>query len=219
MPPTKSVNMSEKEALLWDELPSGMRSEIFKIAFDTWAEQSVPKGNKWELQQRLADLEKRACILEEKYAKAENEFMEVYDEISLIEYELSKFDSRKMHNNGELKSPDPEQFFSTFFVHAHKYHEEGKIFRSPSGQNRYRVQGIDREKEKIFIERIDSKSPKPSSFTSKTVRKAVRRLTGSRLEVGEFMPVLAQECAVVEIHPDMRILDGKIVWEGQRVVE
>lgn len=216
---TKSVWMSDDDGVLWDEIPPGLRSEIFRIAFRTWQENSMPKGDKKELEAKLENLERKSQELEEKYYKAECDFVEVENEIVLVEYELGKFDL--VISEGEIY-PEPDEFFRQFFTHAQKYLEDGTIFKSPSGQNRYRVHSIDIEKEKVFIERMDSKSPKPSSFTSKTVRKAVRRLsTGNDLKVGEFMPVLAQECAVVEIHPRMKYFEtfGTIHYEFPGVGE
>ena len=209
MPPTKSVWMSDEDALLWDSLPKGQRSEIFKIAFRNWKSESMP-SEKMELLQKLEYLKKRAKELDEIYGQAEGAFFQAQEEVEMVQTQLRKFHpSNIVTEEGEI-SPDPIQFYNTFLEHAQKYLEEGKIFHSPSGQNRYRVHSI--ENQKVFIERIDSKSPKPSSFTYETVRKAVRRLSdGKFLKPGQFMPVLAQECAVVEIHPDMR----KFGWKNE----
>ena len=222
MMPTKSVWMSDDDELLWDEITPGSRSEIFRIAFRTWQENIVPKGDKKELEARLENLERENDELEEKYYKAECDFADNQTEMILVEHKLRKFDSRNLVTSEGKIYPEPDLFFRQFFTHAQKYLEDGTIFKSPSGQNRYRVHSIDIEKEQVFIERMDSKSPKPSSFTSKTVRKAVRRLsTGNDLKVGEFMPVLAQECAVVEIHPRMKYFEtfGTIHYEFPGVGE
>ncbi len=214
--------MSDDDELLWDEIPAGSRSDIFRIAFRTWQENIVPKGDKKELEDKLVNLETKAQEFEEIYYIAECDFADVQTEITLVKHKLRKFDSRNLvTSEGEI-SPEPDEFFRQFFTHAQKYLEDGTIFKSPSGQNRYRVHSLDIEKEQVFIERMDSKSPKPSSFTSKTVRKAVRRLsTENDLKVGEFMPVLAQECAVVEIHPRMKYFEmfGTIHYEFSGVGE
>ena len=221
MPPTKSVWMSEEDARLWDSLPKGQRSEIFKIAFSKWKSESLPE-EKSKLLERLQYLQERGQALDQRYQHAEIEFFDNEDEIRLVQEELRKFNPRYLVNEKGEISPDPVRFYNTFLEHAQKYLEEGTIFRSPSGQNSYRVQAI--EEGKVFIERIDSKSPNPSSFTYETVRKAVGKLRENcRLEVGEFMPVLAQECAVTHIHPDMSpsISDwpGGITWRPQEVTE
>ena len=60
---------------------------------------------------------------------------------------------------------------------------------------------------KVLVERYDSKSHKPSTFTFSTIERAVGRLNkegGKEIDSGIFMPVLAQECTVVEIHPFLR---------------
>ena len=63
-----------------------------------------------------------------------------------------------------------------------------------------------------MIERIDTPSPKPSTFTFRTIKKAIERLNrdgdGEKLEQGKFMPVLAQESAAVFLHPLLRY-EGK----------
>ena len=221
MPPTKSVWMSEEDARLWDSLPKGQRSEIFKKAFSKWKSESIPE-EKSKLLERLQYLQKRGKDLDQIYAHAEATFFENEDEILLVQEELRKFNpSNLVNEKGEI-SPDPVRFYNTFLEHAQKYLEEGTIFRSPSGQNSYRVQAI--KEGKVFIERIDSKSPNPSSFTYETVRKAVGKLREGRFyKVGEFMPVLAQECAVTHIHPDMSPAGtsewGGIMWRSQEVTE
>ena len=152
------------------------------------------------------------------YYDAEDDFRMVEEEVYFILDELRNFHPNNIVAEDGGYYPDPVKFYNTFLEHAQIYLEEEKIFQSPSGQNRYRVHSI--ENQKVFIERIDSKSPKPSSFTYETVRKAVRRLSNSRhLKPGEFMPVLAQECAVVEIHPDMFSFMGEIWWKSKEVVE
>ena len=167
-------------------------------------------------------MQEKGKELDQRYQYAEDSLYDNEEQIRLVQQELRKFNpSNLVNENGEI-SPDPVRFYNTFLEHAQKYLEEGTIFRSPSGQNSYRVQAI--EEGKVFIERIDSKSPKPSSFTYKTVRKAVGKLRENRsYKVGEFMPVLAQECAVTHIHPDMSPAGtsdwGGIMWRSQEVTE
>ena len=216
--PTKSVWMSEENAFLWDSIPRGQRSEIFKIAFGNWKNESVPK-EKILLLQRLESLQEKLGELKELKDKAEDAHDWCEEDIILVQAELQKFDPDNLVTEEGAIYPDSLRFYNKFLEHAQKYLEDGTIFHSPSGQNRYRVHSI--ENKKVFIERMDSKSPKPSSFTYNTVRKAVRRLASDKplLEVGEFMPVLAQECAVVEIHPNMEYLLGKIRYMYPEVTE
>ena len=91
----------------------------------------------------------------------------------------------------------------------------GAIFTSPSGDSQYRIQ--DAKKGKIMIERMDTPSPKPSTFTSRTIEKAVERLNrdgdGEKLALGQFMPVLAQECAAVFLHPSIRYEGNWLIFD------
>ena len=207
MPPTKSVWMSDEDALLWDSLPKGQKSEIFRNAFDRWKNESIPEDEKSllrELEKMKVDHENLVRIQFE----VEEQIEEKRKEIVARQEKLRKFDSRNIVLEDGSIHPDPVRFFITFMQHAREYLENGTIFSSPSGQARYKVEDIveneDFRKIKIFIQRIDSKSPKASSFTYETVRKAVKKLRPKEtLEIGGFMPVLAQECAVVEIHPDL----------------
>ena len=207
MPPTKSVWMSDEDALLWDSLPKGQKSEIIRNAFDQWKNESIPEDEK-SLLQDLERMKKEKENLEQIQCEYDEKVEAKRREIVRIQEELRKFDSRNIVLEDGSIHPDPVRFFITFMQHAREYLENGTIFSSPSGQARYKVEDIveneDFRKIKIFIQRIDSKSPKASSFTYETVRKAVKKLRPKEtLEIGGFMPVLAQECAVVEIHPDL----------------
>lgn len=217
MPPTKSVWMSDEDALLWDSIPKGQKSEIFRNAFDQWKNESIPEDEK-SLLQDLERMKKEYENLEQIQFEYEDKVEAKREEIVRIQEELRKFDSRNIVLEDGSIHPDPVRFFITFMQHAREYLENGTIFSSPSGQARYKVEDIveneDFRKIKIFIQRIDSKSPKASSFTYETVRKAVKKLRPNRcLKIGGFMPVLAQECAVVEIHPDL--VCGDYFLEGQ----
>ena len=68
-----------------------------------------------------------------------------------------------------------------------------------------------------MIERMDTPSPKPSTFTSRTIEKAVERLNrdgdGEKLALGQFMPVLAQECAAVFLHPSIRYEGNWLIFD------
>ena len=199
--------MSDEDALLWDSLPKGQKSEIIRNAFDQWKNESIPEDEK-SLLQDLERMKKEKENLEQIQWEYDEKVEANRREIVRIQEELRKFDSRNIVLEDGSIHPDPVRFFITFMQHAREYLENGTIFSSPSGQARYKVEDIveneDFRKIKIFIQRIDSKSPKASSFTYETVRKAVKKLRPKEtLEIGGFMPVLAQECAVVEIHPDL----------------
>ena len=199
--------MSDEDALLWDSLPKGQKSEIIRNAFDQWKNESIPEDEK-SLLQDLERMKKEKENLEQIQCEYDEKVEANRREIVRIQEELRKFDSRNIVLEDGSIHPDPVRFFITFMQHAREYLENGTIFSSPSGQARYKVEDIveneDFRKIKIFIQRIDSKSPKASSFTYETVRKAVKKLRPKEtLEIGGFMPVLAQECAVVEIHPDL----------------
>jgi hypothetical protein len=84
---------------------------------------------------------------------------------------------------------------------------------SPTIDDAYRIEDI--VDGKVMVRRIHSKSSKPSTFTKATIERAISRLNkagGSQIRVGKFMPVLAQECTVVAIHPNLEIKDGWIVY-------
>ena len=207
MPPTKSVWMSDEDALLWDSLPKGQKSEIIRNAFDQWKNESIPEDEK-SLLQDLERMKKEKENLEQIQCEYDEKVEAKRREIVRIQEELRKFDSRNIVLEDGSIHPDPVRFFITFMQHAREYLENGTIFSSPSGQARYKVEDIveneDFRKIKIFIQRIDSKSPKASSFTYETVRKAVKKLRPNRcLKIGGFVPVLAKECGVVERHPDL----------------
>ena len=205
--PTKSIWISDEDALLWDSLPKGQKSEIIRNAFDQWKNESIPEDEK-SLLQDLERMKKEKENLEQIQCEYDEKVEAIRVEIVRIQEKLRKFDSRNIVLEDGSIHPDPVRFFITFMQHAREFLENGTIFSSPSGQARYKVEDIveneDFRKIKIFIQRIDSKSPKASSFTYETVRKAVKKLRPNEsLEIGGFMPVLAQECAVVNIHPDL----------------
>jgi hypothetical protein len=167
-----------------------------------------------ELLMKLEHLKMRRLDLEEKYSQAEVEFNEIEEEIELIQDRIRSSDPLSI-SSSEI---NPVVFFEGFLEQAKIYLSNRTIFTSPSGRNRYRIHSIDEEKSKVFVERMDSKSPKPSSFTYETVRKAVmklQRVEDNTLEIGDFMPVLAQECAVVAIHPNLRREGNSIIYDEE----
>jgi len=211
--------MSDEDALLWDSIPRGQRSEIIKSTLNIWEEKTTSNEYNIELLTKLEHLKKIRSELEEKYSQAEMEYNDINDEIELVQDKLRRADplSTGGADNLSLFGIDPVVFFEIFLGQAKIFLSSGTIFTSPSGRNRYRIHSIDSEN-KIFVERMDSKSPKPSSFTYETVRKAVMKLqraSDNALEVGEFMPVLAQECSVVAIHPNLRREGNSIIYDGE----
>ena len=206
--------MNDEDALLWDSIPRGHRSEIIKSALNDWKMKATSNEYNNELLTKLEHLKMRRLDVEEKYSQAEVEFNEIEEEIELIQDRIRSSDPLSI-SSSEI---NPVVFFEGFLEQAKIYLSNRTIFTSPSGRNRYRIHSIDEEKSKVFVERMDSKSPKPSSFTYETVRKAVmklHRVEDNTLEIGDFMPVLAQECAVVAIHPNLRREDNSIIYDEE----
>ena len=108
-----------------------------------------------------------------------------------------------------------QQFWDIFLEEAKRHLDEDIVFDSPTGRSTYRIENI--VDGKVMVERIGSKSPKPSTFTFATVEKAISRLKkwGDHIPIGDFMPVLAQECAMVEIHPWLRRDEEWIYYEPE----
>ena len=82
-----------------------------------------------------------------------------------------------------------------------------------SRHDAYRIEAI--VDGKVMVQRIYSKSSKPSTFTKATIERAISRLNkagGCQIRSGKFMPVLAQECTVVAIHPNLEFKDGWVVY-------
>ena len=211
--------MTEEDELLWDSIPRGHRSEIIKSALNDWKMKATSKEYNIELLTKLEHLQKRRLESEKKYSQAEMEFNDINEEIELVQDKLRRADPLSIGGADNLSQfgIDPVVFFEIFLGQAKIFFSSGTIFTSPSGRNRYRIHSIDPEN-KIFVERMDSKSPKPSSFTYETVRKAVMKLQRAGendLKVGEFMPVLAQECAVVAIHPYLRREGDSIIYDRE----
>jgi len=206
--------LSDEDTLLWDSLPRGHRSQIIRLALNDWKMKATSNEYNNELLMKLEHLKMRRLDLEEKYSQAEVEFNEIEEEIELIQDRIRSSDPLSI-SSSEI---NPVVFFEGFLEQAKIYLSKGTIFTSPSGRNRYRIHSIDEEKSKVFVERMDSKSPKPSSFTYETVRKAVmklQRVEDNTLEIGDFMPVLAQECAVVAIHPNLRREGNSIIYDEE----
>jgi len=211
---TRSIWLSDEDALLWDSLPRGHRSQIIRLALNDWKMKATSNEYNNELLMKLEHLKMRRLDLEEKYSQAEVEFNEIEEEIELIQDRIRSSDPLSI-SSSEI---NPVVFFEGFLEQAKIYLSNRTIFTSPSGRNRYRIHSIDEEKSKVFVERMDSKSPKPSSFTYETVRKAVmklQRVEDNTLEIGDFMPVLAQECAVVAIHPNLRREGNSIIYDEE----
>jgi hypothetical protein len=127
---------------------------------------------------------------------------DLWHQMCLIEVQLESLEDP---SRGYLPpSIDAQQFWDIFLESAKQHHDEDICFDSPTGRSSYRIENI--VDGKVMVERIGSKSSKPSTFTFATVEKALSRLKksgGEWIDVGKFMPVLAQECAMVEIHPQL----------------
>ncbi len=215
--PKRNVYFSETDVTIWDNLPDGGKSQLLRDFLLEQYNNSPSRIN-------ITDREKERVRLRHKIQEANKEcrFYEIQHEE--LEHKLAYLDSHIGDLHKEFTSK-----FGTWSEEENKlqaadvwdviYSEAearvGAIFTSPSGDSQYRIQ--DAKKGKIMIERMDTPSPKPSTFTSRTIEKAVERLNqdgnGEKLALGLFMPVLAQECAAVFLHPSIRYEGNWLVFD------
>jgi hypothetical protein len=199
--------MTPKNELIWDSMPKGERSSFWDWALNEWKKKGSESNEHInDLLETLDSLQKEKDGNEKIFSEAECKDYELAESIENIQEQLRKVHSVPI---GDVENPwltviKPELFWNIFLEEAEKFHAQRTMFTSPSGRNRYRIQDI--IDDQVFVERVDSKSPKPSSFTFETVRKAVIKMCRKKadmMKTGGFMPVLAQECAVVAIHPNL----------------
>ena len=213
--PKRNVYFSNDDVEIWDNLPDGMRSQLLRnllIEFENnrLSELTDREKEREHLRMRVMRLKNEVYSLEQRSDELADRAIYVLEELgkTQIEYE-EKFDAWNEDENLLLF----EDIWDTIYSEAES--RIGAIFTSPSGSNQYRIQGV--KKGKVMVERMDTPSPKPSTFTSRTIEKAVERLNrygdGERIERGRFMPVLAQECAAVFLHPSMRYEGNWLVFD------
>jgi len=205
--PKRNVYFSETDVTTWDNLPDGGKSQLLRD-FLLEQQQGLHRLN-------ITDREKERESLRHRIITSEAESMHLLKQRQEVEMRLEYLDNRLEEIMDEFESKfgawdhDENLLIAADIwdvIYSEAESRVGAIFTSPSGDSQYRIQ--DAKKGKIMIERMDTPSPKPSTFTSRTIEKAVERLNrdgdGEKLALGQFMPVLAQECAAVFLHPSIR---------------
>ncbi len=214
--PKRNVYFSETDVTIWDNLPDGGKSQLLRD-FLLEQQQGLHRLN-------ITDREKERESLRYRIITSEAESMQLLKQRQEVEMRLKYLDNRLEEIMEEFESKfgawdhDENLLIAADIwdvIYSEAEARVGAIFTSPSGDSQYRIQ--DAKKGKIMIERMDTPSPKPSTFTSRTIEKAVERLNrdgdGEKLELGLFMPVLAQECAAVFLHPSIRYEGNWLVYD------
>ena len=209
--PKRNVYFSDEDVMIWDKLPDGSKSQLlrdFLIEYNNGiAHEDMTKREKDREKSRHKILLARKEVneLEKQFSLTETKYYALTDKIEdMIEDFESKFGAWSLDENLIIAADVWDVIYSEAESRI------GTIFTSPSGLSQYRIQNA--KKGKVMIERMDTPSPKPSTFTFRTIEKAIERLSrdgdGEKLEQGKFMPVLAQESAAVFLHPLLRY-EGK----------
>ncbi len=214
--PKRNVYFSETDVTIWDNLPDGGKSQLLRD-FLLEQQQGLHRLN-------ITDREKERESLRYRIITSEAESMQLLKQRQEVEMRLKYLDNRLEEIMEEFESKfgawdhDENLLIAADIwdvIYSEAEARVGAIFTSPSGDSQYRIQ--DAKKGKIMVERMDTPSPKPSTFTSRTIEKAVERLNrdgdGEKLELGLFMPVLAQECAAVFLHPSIRYEGNWLVYD------
>jgi len=214
--PKRNVYFSETDVTIWDNLPDGGKSQLLRD-FLLEQQQSLNRLNitvrekeRESLRYQIIASEAESMQLHKQRQEVEERLKYLNDKLAMMIEEFeSKFGAWD-HDENLLIAAD---IWDVIYSEAEA--RVGAIFTSPSGDSQYRIQ--DAKKGKIMIERMDTPSPKPSTFTSRTIEKAVERLNqdgnGEKLALGLFMPVLAQECAAVFLHPSIRYEGNWLVFD------
>ena len=214
--PKRNVYFSETDVTIWDNLPDGGKSQLLRD-FLLEQQQSLNRLNitvrekeRESLRYQIIASEAESMQLHKQRQEVEERLKYLNDNLAkMIEEFESKFGAWD-HDENLLIAAD---IWDVIYSEAEA--RVGAIFTSPSGDSQYRIQ--DAKKGKIMIERMDTPSPKPSTFTSRTIEKAVERLNrdgdGEKLALGQFMPVLAQECAAVFLHPSIRYEGNWLIFD------
>ena len=205
--PKRNVYFSEEDVMIWDKLPDGSKSQLLRD-FLLEHHEGISRENLTDrekerefLRHQILVNQKELDYVNEKYWDYEAKSMYLTDHVDDLR---EKFESQF-----GAWSPDENLLIAADIwdvIYSEAEARVGAIFTSPSGVSQYRIQNA--KKGKVMIERMDTPSPKPSTFTSRTIEKAVERLNrdgdGEKIERGRFMRVHAQECAAVFLHPSMR---------------
>lgn len=214
--PKRNVYFSETDVTIWDNLPDGGKSQLLR---DFLLEQQLGlhrlnitdrEKERESLRYQIIASEAESVQLNKQRQEVEVRLKYLNDNLAMMIEEFeSKFGAWD-HDENLLIAAD---IWDVIYSEAEA--RVGAIFTSPSGDSQYRIQ--DAKKGKIMIERMDTPSPKPSTFTSRTIEKAVERLNrdgdGEKLALGRFMPVLAQECAAVFLHPSIRYEGNWLIFD------
>ena len=214
--PKRNVYFSDEDVMIWDKL-AGNKSQLlrdFLLEYNRgklqWKDMTEREQKREKLRHQILLAQKDEANLGKNYIKAETDFWALKDKIEKMidEYE-SEYRAWDIDENMIIAADVWDVIYSEAESRI------GTIFPSPSGLSQYRIQNA--KKGKVMIERIDTPSPKPSTFTFRTIEKAIERLEydgdGEKLERGLFMPVLAQECAAVFLHPSLSYEGKYLVFD------
>ena len=194
------INLAGKDLDRWDKPHPLERKMIISKALRE--HQEIENFDPEEACKKLDNLAKKHEVFGLLKGYIEDLESDLWNERISIE---AKLDSLEYQVPGYSKPYiNVDEFWNVFLKSAKRHLDEDIHFDSPTGRSTYRLENI--IDDKVMIERIDSKSSKPSTFTQKTVEKAIFRLIksgGEFISAGKFMPVLAQECAMVAIHPHL----------------
>ena len=205
--PKRNVYFSDEDVMIWDKLPDGSKSQLLRdfliehnhgFALDDMTEREKERE---KLRHKILLARKEETELENTFSLTETKFSALKDKIEeMMEQFESEFGAWSLDENMIIAADVWDVIYSEAESRI------GTIFPSSSGLSQYRIQNA--KKGKVMIERIDTPSPKPSTFTFRTIVKAIERLNrdgdGEKLVRGKFMPVLAQESAAVFLHPLLR---------------
>ena len=210
----KSIFLSGEELEIFERIPLGERSKIIQKALREYDEEMKKPFHRDDLKDALEIKIRQKNHYDYVVGEMESILHDICGEIDEIK---TKLDSGRNSDIEEKHLIDANEFWRVFIESAQLHLDEKIVFdenypiKFPTGRV-YCVLDIVGGS-KVRVERWDSKSPKPSTFTFSTIERAVRRLNkegGRVIDAGIFMPVLAQECTVVELHPHlMRV--GKVI--------
>jgi hypothetical protein len=216
--PRVTIHLSESEFEIYKSIPNGQRSAVLKKSLEAYKAKTRTSGSNEELLEELNRMKTERDALDKAYGEIETLMFNLEERIYDMKEKLS---NEMKFPIGDQVHPwftfiDADEFWNQFIDSAQQHLLEDIVFDSPTGRASYRVQGIDNGK--VLIERLGTKSTKPSTFTFSTIERALKRLLkvgNDMVKVGGFMPVLAQECAVVEIHPCLRREGDWIIYSKE----
>jgi len=214
--PKRNVYFSDEDVMIWDKL-AGNKSQLlrdFLLEYNRgklqWKDMTEREQKREKLRHQILLAQKDEANLEKMYIKAETDFWALKDKIEKM---IDEYESEYRAWDRDENMIIAADVWDVIYSEAES--RIGTIFPSPSGLSQYRIQNA--KKGKVMIERIDTPSPKPSTFTFRTIEKAIERLEydgdGEKLERGLFMPVLAQECAAVFLHPSLSYEGKYLVFD------